>query len=184
MRFDGKAGSRHFRLAWLVAFVAVSWPAIAADPLKLDNNVTFRPSVIVRQGRSLGTGVIIASVENSTLILTASHVVEGTQPIEIELNRFNLGLEKTRSSAGFPRRVDADLVVRDVDADLAILEIKKELAFPYVAKLAPGVASPDEGTKVMTIGFDKGEKLIGFTTKIGTSSGSTWGTAEALAISS
>jgi S1-C subfamily serine protease len=110
--------------------------------------------------------VIIASVEGETLILTASHVVEGSGSIFVELNRFNVGLERTRSSAGWPRRLAATILVRDSDADLAILEIKRELAFPYVARLATGTEPPAQGTPVTTIGFDHGDRLIGFSTRI------------------
>jgi S1-C subfamily serine protease len=149
----------------VLALVLTATSSGADDPPKINHDLTFRPSVIVRQGQSLGTGVIIASVEGETLIVTASHVVDGSGPIEIEIHRFHLGLERTRTATGFPRRLSSKLVARDVDADLAILQIKGELAFPYVAKLASGAAVPAEGTQVMSIGFDRGERLIGVNTR-------------------
>ncbi len=155
------------RAALLIALASGS--GLADDSgRKLHLDKTFRPSVIVRQGKALGTGVIIASVEGESLILTASHVVEDSPSAEIVIHRFNLGLERTRSSAGFPRRLSATLVARDKDADLAILRVRGELAFPYVAQLAGGDASPANGTEVLTLGFDKGERLIGFGTRIKT----------------
>jgi S1-C subfamily serine protease len=168
MRFVPLAINRRSWTAWLVVVGLATGLSSASDQPKPSHDGTFRPSVVVRQRKALGTGVIIASVEGETLILTASHVVDGTESIFIEVNRFNLGLEKTRSSAGFPRKLSASLVRRDVDADLAILRIKGELAFPYVARLAPGIERPADGTEVMSIGFDKGERLIGFPTKIKT----------------
>jgi S1-C subfamily serine protease len=164
MHGTGSGGARRWRFVLLVALA--SWPALASDAPRPGHDATFRPTVLVRQGKSLGSGTIIASVEGATLILTASHVVDGSESIYIEVNRFNLGLEKTRSSAGFPRKLAAKLVAREVDADLAILWVKGELAFPYVARLGPGEAPPAEKTGVMTIGFDKGERLIGFGTRI------------------
>jgi S1-C subfamily serine protease len=164
MRREGSGPGRAWRFAVMIALA--SGPAIAEDQPKPNHDRTFRPSVLIRQGKSLGSGTIIASVEGTTLILTASHVVDGSESIFLEFHRFNLGLEKTVSSAGFPKKLLARIVARDIDADLAIVEIKGELAFPYVARLGPGDGPPTNGTKVTTIGFDRGERLIGFGTRI------------------
>ncbi len=57
-------------------------------------------------------------------------------------------------------------MAKDADTDLAILRVREPLRFPYVARLAKGSDPPEVGTKVTTIGFDKGSKLIGFSTKV------------------
>ena len=150
--------------AWLVL-----GPAFAApDAPRPGDDATYRPTVMIRKGNALGTGTIIASVEDETLILTASHVVDEPGPLHVELFRFNLGLERTRSASGFPRRLAAKVAARDIDADLAILRVRGQLALPFVARLGKGEAPPPTGTEVTTIGFDKGAQLIGFSTRIRT----------------
>jgi S1-C subfamily serine protease len=140
--------------------------ATAADTPRPGDDATYRPTVMIRRSKSIGSGTIISSVEGETLILTASHVVEGSGPLTVEVFRFNLGFERSRDASGFPRKLVASIVARDVDADLAIIRIKGQLAFPYVARMASGEDEPPNGTTVTTIGFDKGEKLIGFSTRI------------------
>ena len=139
----------------------------AADLPRPGDDATFRPTVMIRRDNSLGTGTIIASVEGETLVLTASHVVSKTTgTIIVELFRYNFGVEHVQAITGFPRRVEASLIARDEDTDLAILRIKGQLAYPYVARIAKGDAPPAIGAKVTSIGFDKGAKLIGFSTKV------------------
>jgi S1-C subfamily serine protease len=142
-------------------------PAVAApDSPRPEDDATYRPTVMVRKGKSLGTGTIIASAEDETLILTASHVVNEDGPILVEFFRYNFGVERLKDRSGFPRKFPATIVARDPAMDLAILLIRKQLSFPYVARIASGVAPPPKGTAVTTIGFDKGEQLIGFSTKV------------------
>ena len=142
-------------------------PAVAApDAPRPGDDATYRPTVMIRKGKALGTGTIIASAENETLILTASHVVNEAGPIFVEFFRYNFGVERIKDRSGFPRKYPATIVARDPDTDLAILLIRKQLSFPYVARVATGLDPPPKGTPVTTIGFDKGEQLIGFSTKI------------------
>jgi S1-C subfamily serine protease len=138
----------------------------AADAPIPEDDVTFRPTVMVHRGKGLGSGTIIASVEGESLVLTASHVVDEKGPITIELFRFNVGAERVRGAAGYPRRVSASIVARDADADLAILRVRGELAFPYVAKVARGEVLPAPRARVTTIGFDKGGRPVGVTTRL------------------
>ncbi len=151
--------------AWLALVLATPGGA-APDAPRPGDDATYRPTVMVRKGLALGTGTVIASVEGETLVLTAAHVVEDPGPLRVELFRYNLGLERARGVKGFPRRLAATVVAKDVAADLAVLRIKGQLALPYVARIARGDAAPPSGTRVTTIGFDMGERLIGFATKI------------------
>ena len=153
-------------LSGMVALVLFGLAVAAPDIPRPGDDATFRPTVMIRKGKALGTGTIIASAEDETLILTASHVVDEAGPIFVEFFRYNFGVERTRDRSGFPRKFPATIVARDADTDLAILLIRKQLTFPYVARLASGVAPPPKGTEVTTIGFDKGEQLIGFSTRV------------------
>jgi S1-C subfamily serine protease len=122
---------------------------------------TFRPTVIIRKGNSQGSGTIIASLDGETLVLTASHVVfEGTDPVTVELQRYNFGLERfSRIAGGWPRRLGARVVAIDRSADLAVLRIDHMKRLPYVARLARGVEDPERGTVVTSVGIDLGEHL-------------------------
>ncbi|WP_435009699.1 S1 family peptidase [Tundrisphaera lichenicola] len=159
------------RLVWLVpALLLVAGirpaPIASAESSKPGDDDTFRPTVMVHKGKALGTGTVIASLEGVTLVLTASHVVEDPGPLTVDLNRFNLGLEKTRGGGAFPRSLRATIAARDPATDLAVLEIRGQLALPYVAKMARGDFPPAPGTVVTSIGFDLGQKLIGMTTTV------------------
>ena len=87
-------------------------------------------------------------------------------PVFVELFRYNFGVEHVQAVTGFPRKVEASVIAKDPDTDLAILRIRGQLKFPYVARVANGDAPPAAGTKVTTIGFDRGAKLIGFSTRV------------------
>jgi len=153
--------------AWLGLGLLAIGPAVAAPDIpRPEDDATFRPTVMVRKGASLGTGTVIASVEGETLVLTAWHVVEDPGPLHVDLFRFNLGLERTANSKGFPRPLKASIVARDRDADLAVLRIVGQLAIPYVARMAEDGESPPPGTPVTSIGFDRGRKLVGSSTRV------------------
>lgn len=144
-------------------------PARAGEPLDAPvpgDDATYRPTVMVRKGTALGTGTIIGSVAGETLILTAAHVVADPGPLLVELYRYNLGWERTRSAAGFPRRLAATIAARDRDADLAIVRVRGQLALPYVVRIAPADQPIPLGTPVTSIGFDRGERLIGFPSRV------------------
>jgi S1-C subfamily serine protease len=135
-------------------------------PLESDN-LTFRPTVLVRRGNSQGSGTIIASLEDDTLILTASHVVRGNGPIHVELHRYNLGLERSSHGAGnWPRQVTADAVATDTAADLAILRIRNMVALPYVARMAGDEDEPTTSATLTSLGIDLGAKLASWKTRL------------------
>jgi len=163
--------SKHLKRYWVRFFLTLLMlsPTRAGEPLDApmpEDDATYRPTVVVRKGSALGTGTIIASVEGETLILTAAHVVEDPGPLHVELFRYNLGFERIRSMTGFPRRLRATIAARDRDTDLAILRVGGQLELPYVARIAPSNRPFVSGTAVTSIGFDRGERLIGFPTRI------------------
>ena len=155
-------------LLLMIALVTPFAPpsGIAGDEPLPGDDATFRPTVVVRHGTSLGTGTIVASVPGETLVLTAAHVVAGEAgPTRITLFRFNLGLEETAKESAFPKQFAATVAARDVDADVAILRVSGLPALPFQAKVEMGGAPPDAGTVVASLGYDHGERPIGWTTK-------------------
>jgi S1-C subfamily serine protease len=135
-------------------------------PLESDN-LTFRPTVLVRRGSSQGSGTIIASLDEDTLVLTASHVVRGSGPIQVELHRYNLGIERSsRGSGNWPRQVPAELAASDAAADLAILRIRNMVALPYLARLAAAGDEPTTSSTLTSVGIDLGTRLSSWKTQL------------------
>ena len=152
-----------------VLILALIRPVRAGEPLSIPvpgDDATYRTTLVVRKGAALGTGIIIASVEGESLILTAAHVIEDPGPLHVELFRYNLGWERDRSASGFPRRLAATVAAQNHDTDLAILRVVGQLELPYVARIAPLNRPIPSGTPVTSIGFDRGERLIGFPTRV------------------
>ena len=143
--------------------------ASAGEPLDASpagRDVSYRTTVVVRKGPALGTGVIVGSVAGETLIVTAAHVIEDPGPLSVQIFPYNLGWEQVRTLTGFPRRLRASVAARDPDTDLAVLRVTGQLAFPYVARIARGDRPLTPGMAVTSIGFDHGERLIGFPTRL------------------
>jgi len=138
------------------------------DPVAPGDDDTFRPTVIVRRGTSQGSGTVIASVDDDSLVLTAAHVVRSEGPLLVELHRYNLGLERRANPAGrWPRRVPAELVGADASADVAIVRVRRMVALPYVAKLSEDDqdALPTDAT-LTSVGIDLGTKLSSWKTEL------------------
>lgn len=131
------------------------------------DNLTFRPTVLVRRGTSQGSGTIIASIDAETLVLTASHVVRGTGQIQVELHRYNLGLEHSSNQSGlWPRQVSAECVATDPAADIAVLRLRNMVALPYVAHLGSVDDEPRTTADVTSVGIDMGSKLTSWKTRL------------------
>ena len=109
---------------------------------------------------------MIASIPGETLVLTASHVLDAEGPTSIEVHRYNLGLEKRRSSAGFPRTIPARIVAIDRASDLAVLKVSGFEAMPYVARLALGGTEAPPGLAVVSVGIDLGESLASWGSRV------------------
>jgi S1-C subfamily serine protease len=130
------------------------------------NDLTFRPTVIVRRGKHQGSGTVIASIPGESLVLTASHVLEGDGALYIEVHRYNLGLERRTRAEGWPREVPARVVARDRASDLAVIRVEGFEAMPYVARIAPGPAEPPRGEAVVSVGIDLGEALASWGSRV------------------
>lgn len=115
-----------------------------------------RPTVQIRNGTRRGSGTILASVPDETLILTAAHVVHNPTGLKVELHRHNLGgpIAGLSEGGGWPRLVPATLVAADSAADVAVIRIAGMVALPYVARFDPGAEEPTEGDIVTSVGID------------------------------
>lgn len=149
-----------------ILVAAAAGPASAADRPRPSDDWTFRPTVIIRKGSSQGSGSVIASVQDETLVLTAAHVVEDPGPLTVELHRYNLGREREPNNASWPRAVPAKVAAADTAADVAVLRIQGLTPLPYIARLAVDGAEPHRGTVVTSIGIDRGTKLSSWSTRI------------------
>jgi S1-C subfamily serine protease len=131
------------------------------------DNLTFRPTVLIRRGTSQGSGTIIASLDGETLVLTASHVIRGVGPIHVELHRYNLGIERASTADGkWPRQVPAEAVAADPAADMAILRVRNMVALPYVARLGSSDDQPETNEDLTSVGIDLGSKLSSWRTRL------------------
>ncbi|WP_435021749.1 S1 family peptidase [Tundrisphaera sp. TA3] len=152
-------------LAGLISALMMPAPGPADEPRPGDD-ATFRPTVMIRNGSSLGTGTVIASSAGETLVLTAAHVVASeTNPTRVALHRFNIGVEQTAKESAFPKQFAATVAARDPDADVAILRVPGLPALPYRARIEPGSNPPEPGIVVNSLGYDRGERLLGWTTR-------------------
>ncbi|MGE3821446.1 MAG: serine protease [Isosphaeraceae bacterium] len=131
------------------------------------DDLTFRPTVLVRQGDAAGTGTVIASIPGETLVLTASHVAtaEGGTPI-VEVHRYNLGLERSRPAEGWPVRLPAEIVARDPAGDVAVLRIVGKTAMPHVARLARPGEVAHRGAVVTSVGIDGADHLSSWIARV------------------
>jgi S1-C subfamily serine protease len=165
------AGARRRLVGVAIALAIAAAPARADEPPPArtpppGHDLTFRPTVIVRRGKHQGSGTVIASIPGESLVLTASHVLEGDGPLYIEVHRYNLGLERRQPAAGWPREVPARVVALDKAADLAVIRVTGFEAMPYVARIAPGPGEPPRGEAVVSVGIDLGETLASWGSRV------------------
>jgi hypothetical protein len=130
------------------------------------DDLTFRPTVIVRSTSGQGSGTIIASVKGETLVLTAAHVVKAKGSLTVELHRYNLGVERTLPANGWPLSLPAHLAAIDPIGDVAVLRIRGRPALPYVARIAAVGDEPVPSTVVASVGIDGGELLESWQTHL------------------
>jgi S1-C subfamily serine protease len=166
MRIERGAGDFAIRIAGFLVATMLAAPALAADRPSPEDDRTFRPTVLVRKGMAQGSGTLIASVEGESLVLTAAHVVEDPGPLQVELHRYNLGLERMATTGSWPLSVPAEVAAADEAADVAVLRIRALPPLPFVARLAAEGPEPAEGTVVTSIGIDQGTRLGGWPTRV------------------
>ena len=131
------------------------------------DDVTFRPTVMVRRGPNRGSGTIIASRRGRSFVLTAAHVIDDDGEAAIELHRFNLGIEGRKLGGTWPKVVSATVVAADPEADVALLRVDGLAKLPYVARFASDLSTvPPNGTAVTSIGIDRASDLNSWDSEI------------------
>lgn len=184
---NGGRSMRTWRL--LLALLAIGLPAVSAQEVEIPRRASaklparsknpllnssvlrglFRPTVTIRNGNSRGSGTLVDIVPGTTLILTAAHVVSGSDPLEIELHPYNLGIEKNeRAQAGttWPRLVPAARVAADEAADVALIRMLDRAPAPYVARLDLAAREPGPDDILTSIGVVSGKDLTGWRTDV------------------
>ena len=156
-------------LGWLWVVTIGAGPQSGLTPA---DDLTFRPSVIVRKGLGQGTGTIIASTDGETLILTAAHVVNEPGLLGVEVHRYNLGVERSIRRGGWPVTIAAEVAASDDAADVAVVRVRGRPAFPFVARLAAPGDEPKSGAVVTSVGVDGGASSKAGRRPSATSSGS------------
>ncbi|HZW34233.1 MAG TPA: trypsin-like peptidase domain-containing protein [Isosphaeraceae bacterium] len=154
-----RSGILPFRRRFLVlAFgIVLLGPRAACPDEKATAADVIRPTVQLRNGTNRGSGTILASVPDETLILTAAHVIHNASALQVEIHRFNLGPSKTSLSegGGWPRLVPATVVAADPAADVAVVRITGMVALPYVARFDLGADEPAPGEVLSSVGIDR-----------------------------
>ena len=141
--------------------------ASRADLPRPIDDVTFRPTVMVRRGPNRGSGTIIASRQGRSFVLTAAHVLDDDGEAAIELHRFNLGIEGRKLGGNWPKVVSATVVAADPEADVALLRVDGLSKLPYVARFAGDLdAVPPNGTAVTSVGIDHASDLNSWESEI------------------
>lgn len=134
------------------------------DAVRPADDRTFRPTVVIRRGKSQGTGTIIATSADSSLVLTAAHVVRDRGDLVVELHRYNVGLEKSRGG-DWPLVIPAEVVGTDDAGDVALLRLRGPSPLPFVARLYdddPAGLAP--GALVTSLGVDQGARVASWET--------------------
>ena len=160
---------RPFRfVAMIVVLVTGSRAMIGDEPSRKVDVVS--PTVQLRNGNKTGSGTVVRSVLNDTLILTAAHVVKGGNDLKVEIHRHNLN-PNTRSAmltegGGWPRLVPATIEAIDSAADVAIVRIRGMTPLPRVCRFDSKSPEPAEGNVLTSVGIDRSLHLTRWNTGI------------------
>lgn len=161
---DRHSAARHSRgwKPWLLALVlAQSGAATTRAGAAANETGLLRATVQLRNGNGRGSGTVIASSAGETLIVTATHVVQGAKALQVEIHRHNLGsrIMELTEGGGWPRLVRAEIVVEDPDSDLALVRVRGMVALRYVARIDPKAVEPSKGDTMTSVGIDNTRRL-------------------------
>jgi S1-C subfamily serine protease len=137
--------------------IMIQAPTAARPDEKATAVHVVRTTVQIRNGTRRGSGTILSSVADKTLVLTAAHVISNSSGLQVELHRFNFGGPTTglTEGGGWPRLVPATVVAEDPAADVAVLRISGMVALPHVARFDPGAKEPAKGDVLTSVGIDR-----------------------------
>jgi S1-C subfamily serine protease len=127
-----------------------------------------RATVQIRNGQGRGSGTVIASRADETLVLTAAHVVRDAGGLKVEIHRHNLGFRTTglTEGNGWPRLVAATVAAQDPASDVAVLRVRGMVAMPNVARFAAEAEEPSRGEVLTSVGIDRTLHLNLWTTPV------------------
>lgn len=165
-RVDWRGGITVVLLSTVACLLLLDSFARAASSPTSNDDRTFRPTVVVRQGNAQGSGTIIASVAGETLVLTAAHVVRGRDALSVEIHRYNLGVETALPVKGWPLSIPAEVAAVDALADIAVLRVRGRLELPFVARLAAAGDEPPRGALLTSVGIDGGDRFKSWTSPL------------------
>lgn len=149
-------GQRSFLTALIVVIVAA--PVLGGDePARVVDVVS--PTVQFRHGGKTGSGTIVHSAPDNTLILTAAHVVKDANDLKVEIHRHNLNPSARTAiltdGGGWPRMVPATVEVFDTAADVALVRIRGMARLPSVSRFDPEATEPVKGNVLTSVGIDR-----------------------------
>ncbi len=114
---------------------------------------TVRLSIADPNGKSTGTGAIVASQNGSALVLTCGHLFRESQGRgAIEISIFEAGA----SGAELRGKVAGELIDYDLDRDLALVRFRTESQVA-VTPIAPAGALLSPGEPVVSVGCNHGD---------------------------
>lgn len=163
------AGFRPFRrLAIGLVAMLVSLSGSGGEPARLTDVVS--PTVQLRNGNKTGSGTVVRSVPDDTLILTAAHVVRDADELKVEIHRHNLN-PNTRTAVltqggGWPRLVLATVEAIDVAADVALVRIRGMARLPSICSFDPESPEPVKGNVLTSVGIDRSLHLTRWKTGV------------------
>jgi hypothetical protein len=140
---------------------AATPPSIPTAPSNLIE-ATVRLTVADPDGKSTGTGAIVAARNGMALVITCGHLFRSSQGHgAIELSLFVPG----PSGAQLHRRVAGELLDYDLDRDLAFVRFRTESPVA-VTPIAPPGTPLEPGAAVTSVGCDGGDNPTVWPTRI------------------
>ena len=160
-------GPRAFLMVLFVVFMTVR--VLGGDaPIRVVDVVS--PTVQLRNGGKTGSGTIVHSAPDNTLILTAAHVVKDASDLKVEIHRHNLNPSSRTAiltdGGGWPRMVPATVEVFDTAADVALVRIRGMARLPSVSRFDPETPEPVKGNVLTSVGIDRSLHLTRWKTNV------------------
>ena len=158
-------------LPYLMMMVVVAFiprNVIGDEPKRLADVVS--PTVQLRNGNKTGSGTIIQSAPDNTLILTAAHVVRDAGDLKVEIHRHNLNPSSRTAilteGGGWPRLIPATVEVFDTATDVALVRIRGMARLPSSAHFDPKAMEPVKGEVLTSVGIDRSLHLTRWRTNV------------------
>lgn len=157
-------------LAMIVVVAFVPGSTTGDEPSKPLADVV-SPTVQIRNGNKTGSGTVVHSVRDDTLILTAAHVVRDSgDGLKVEIHRHNLNPNSRTAvltqGGGWPRLVPATVEVIDIAADVALVRVRGMAKLPAICEFDPKSPEPAKGNVLTSVGIDRSLHLTRWKSRI------------------